>query len=516
MSGLYSIHPNFDWYPAYLLLMVFLSGVALNFAALRLRYGFQALAICAVFLVLVISFYIAELNFTTIACLLGIGGATLVLSMLFKPPGTKTGLVACGLTAIMLFVLCALLREKSLLLMGGFTLIASIIVLGFNRKIHSVILCAGIGFSAFGLGSALMAYDQHSYRVDAEMNEFRIQKKIKSSFVEYGQITYNEKTRHIFEACSVSKNDFMMMRFWFYDTRIENFSVDKIKCLADSFPKRKQNIDMGKVIENVGTIYQRHILILIFIFALGLISPRSPPKTILVICAFALPSLVFAYLNVFYKSAPVRVSTTVFGFFAAMVLIAHMAGVVRQPDKRKYGKRNYANLAINSLAVFMMFVAAGLQVSNRIKVGKLTEVQQNKLRAYMSALNPDDKDVYLVWTGDTLPINWVPPFGGLQKLFADYHQVGVGTSFNSPLSRAQLRRYNLNNPYVDMVDNRHAKFMFRQKNAKGLFSTYKEFLQVNYALDVCFEVDNTIDYIVVGVVKSQENCTVLQKPSDMY
>lgn len=495
LAGLYKVWPNFDWYPAYLLLMVFLSGVAINFAALRLRYGFQALAICTVFLLVVMSFYIAELNYTTIASLLGIGSAALILSILFKPPETKNGLIVFGLSAVALFILCTLLRERSLLLMGGFTFIASVIVLGFNRKINRAIMCAIIGFSAFGIGSAFMAYDRHSYRVDSEMHAFKIQKKIKSRFIEYGQITYNENNRHVFETCNVSENDFMMMRFWFYDTRIENFSVEKIKCLADGFPKRKQNIDTGKVIENVVKVYQNNKLILILILGLGLLGPRSPPKTILVIFACTLPALVFIYLNVFYKPAPSRISVPVFGFFAGAILVAHMATLIRQEVKRKQ-----VNFAINSVAVIMMLGASGLQINNRVEAGKLVEIRQNKVQAYTAEFSPDGEDIYLVWIGDAYPLAWAPPFGGVRKLFANYNQVGVGTSFNSPLSRAQLLRFNLNNPYVDIVDNEHAQFMFRERNVDKLFLVYKDFLRVNYALDVCFVVEKKIDFIITGHV----------------
>ncbi|MCF6274379.1 MAG: hypothetical protein L3J05_01270, partial [Robiginitomaculum sp.] len=136
------------------------------------------------------------------------------------------------------------------------------------------------------------------------------------------------------------------------------------------------------------------------------------------------------------------------------VLIAHMATLVRQPIKQ-----NIVNRTTYGLVVFVMIFSTGLQMNKRIQSGKLAIIQQNKLQAYVVDLNPTDKDIYLVWTGGTFPAEWASPFGGIRNLFANYHQVGVGTSFNSPLSRAQLRRFNLNNPYLDIVDNEYAKFI---------------------------------------------------------
>lgn len=506
LAGLYGAWPGVDWYPYFLIFMIFLSGMAINFAVLRLRLGLLTLALCTAFMSLVMSFYIVDLSYTTTASILGVSGAALAVSLLFKPPEAKAISSVPVISSILLFLMSALLREKSFFLIGVLTFITVVLMLGFKRDNRRIVLCGVIGISALGIGSVFVAFDRHTYTSDTAMNEFLIQKKIKSRFIEYGQITYSEENRHVFEACNVSENDFMMMRYWFYDTSVENFSVEKIQCIADGFPKRKQYVGVKELVKTTSSIYKQHAPILLFVLLVGALGSRSPPKIALGICAFVIPGLVFSYMNIFFKPAPLRVATPVFGFFACMVFIAHAVSTPKQ-DK----EHGSINLAISSVVLAVIFGTVGLQINKHFKSGRAIEIRQNKLQDYTAQLNPQDDDIYLVWVGGSYPTHWASPFGDIRKQFSHYHQVGVGTSFNSPLSRAQLTRFGIDNPYLDIVDNQHANFIFTQRNVGRFFPIYKEFLRINYGLDVCFVVDKTIDKIVVGSVKTQDQCKTLHK-----
>ncbi|MEQ8854497.1 hypothetical protein [Gimesia sp.] len=246
LKQLYSVAPDVPWYGSYLLLSQFLAHWLLLYAILLLsRNKFSVLSYLIFYLGVGI-YFLAHLQFTTTAFMVGLAGLSLVIVSLFQDqrgshlPWLKWEGAAC-------LIYASLIRYASLQMLCLASL-PILIVIGWqmarSNKLKPYLLPATLAICGV-LGGQY--YDRQYYQQDEAWRVFLPYHSVTALLINYTQIPYVETTKPIFDEVGWSNTDYQMLREWVYldqDTysleRLQKFKEKTDALKLSEFPQVKK------------------------------------------------------------------------------------------------------------------------------------------------------------------------------------------------------------------------------------------------------------------------------------
>ncbi|MFH0945897.1 MAG: hypothetical protein V2A76_11920, partial [Planctomycetota bacterium] len=234
LKALYDTVSGVPWYALYLIALHFLATSVVLFAVVRARFSIIRLLLFLLYYAVAEVFFRLYLQFTQVSLMLALSSTLLLLSELRKERGAGPAwrvLAAC----LLLYCCAGLVRERSLLLALGVSFLPTALALWKLRSLSALKRVLAVGVTLGMVAMAFHLVDARHYASDEEWRAFYEGKKAKVQIIDFENVYWHPETRKYFDEIGWSRNDFLMMRFWFYADD-EHYSLEKIRQLSSHFP----------------------------------------------------------------------------------------------------------------------------------------------------------------------------------------------------------------------------------------------------------------------------------------
>ena len=480
LNALYDSVSGMPWYALYLIALQFLATSIMLFAVVRVRFSLTRLLLFLLYYAVAEVFFRLYLQFTQVSLMLALSSSLLLLSELRRERGSRPSWKVLA-TCVLLYCCAGLVREKSLLLAVGVSLLPISLALWKLKSLAALkrVLAAG---AALGLlATALHSYDVRHYTVSEEWRSFYEGKKAKAQIIDFDNVYWHPETKQYFDEIGWSYNDFLMMRFWFYADD-EQYSLEKIRQLSSHFPKHKgqeQDVPIGKILAQVAGSVDGMLALLL---ALLMFCSWRRLEMISILGTALLLAGIIVSMSYFMKTPPERVYLPLSAFVVALALVysdqSLRIGKRAGESAAAETKRWYPPVALQVAALGMAVYFACVVTNANSKSSRFHQKAQASLTGIMEEMDPQPDELFLTW-GDSFPYQWVPALVPIREFYGDFKTVGIGVGLRSPISRARLREFGVENVYTDIID-RPDIFLITLSGEQDLFPLYARYVEEHY------------------------------------
>jgi|GEM_PF-2536164 len=240
LKQLYTVAPLVPWYGSYLLLTQFVSHCLLLYALLLLKRNFFVVFGYLIFFLGVGTYFLAHLQFTSTAFLIGLAGLSLILVSLIRDT-QETHLPWLKWVGICCLIYASLIRYSSLqmLVLSSLPLLL-VMAWQLYRSVNIKPYLLPATLAVCGVLGARY-YDKEYYLQDEAWRDFLPYYSVIGALVDSTQIPYFEPTKPAFDEVGWSNFDYWMLREWVYLDQ-DKFSLSRLqqfKEKTDAFNFRK-------------------------------------------------------------------------------------------------------------------------------------------------------------------------------------------------------------------------------------------------------------------------------------
>jgi len=497
LKYLYSHFPGYPWYGLYHYAIHFVSMIILLYAILNLSFTITRFIFFLVYFAVIELFFLNNLQFTITAFVAGQSAVFLFLSFLNKKTIKSWLIIIC---CIALLIISSMVRPQSFRLI---TIVSSPIMAIFffeNVKNSNIVLKYVLFYSLVFISTFyLEIYNKSYFNNDPRYKDFVLFNELKSRFIDWNYITYNDDTKRIFDKVGWSKNDFFMFSSWFFADK-ELFSIEKIREIADNFPKYNTNISIGYV---AGTFIKKlYLMILPIIVSIFFIIyvPLNKQNILAIAASFLLVGTIMLYLIVFLK-LPLRVYHPMFSYLAILCLYLTSNNKLTIATKNKF---------IKTLLCSMTFIVVLISIYKISNISKYNIEKNQRFREDLIKLRPTKDQLYVVW-GASLPYTSILPFESYDYL-QNFKYISLGSRLRTPIAEKRMREYGVKDIYRDLYSKDNIFLIINNLRYAYLYSQY---VLEHYGIKVQFKTrykgnkfmalriisENQVDYQEDAIVK---------------
>ena len=472
--GLAALHrwlPSAPWYGVYLIACHALAIFAMLCAIARVGLSPLRLVFFLVYFAAIEVTLLVNLQFTTTAFQVCLAGVLLFLAAIQDQRSPLPSRRVLAASAALL-LLGSLIRWQSFQLAVMLAVPAVAICLAARRDTRLLRRCLGVALVAGVVLGGCHAFDRWHYRGDDGWGRFYQYKKMMEQIIDFKNVTYTKEARHHFARVGWSRNDFKMARLFFY-ADYEHFSLEKMRELVAQFPGHKREVSAAQLVEGFEAFVGPHRGMLAIVLALMLFG-RSGGAGRVHLASLGVTAAAVAGLVFFMKPPPERVSLAMVSYLAAMGVFFAGGRLVSVPLR---GRNLVRGIALATLAI----IAIALSIDNVATSRKNTR-RSEALETALRDLGPEPDRLYVVW-GSGFPWEWTPPFANLERLYGDFHTVGIGGSLPSPLTQDQLGAYGVEDLYTALVERDDVSFVIQTTKQRRL-PIYRRYMREHYRIDV--------------------------------
>ncbi len=457
LKYLYSQTQAIPWYGLYQYFLHFISMVALAYAVIDKDGSARRLLFLLLYLFFVELFLLNNMQYTITACIAAQSGVFLFFNGLSKD--TRGRWVSYA-AAIFLLIASALVRTNGFFLMMLISLPILSISVWRNRNDRGMIRdFIGFWFIVSIAVFGLRTFERQYYRSDPAWAEFFTFSKLKSRFIDYDHIEYNEETKHIFDDAGWSRNDLFLMRSWFHADE-DLFSVDKLESISSQFPSFKTYLSIGEVFGTVtDKILDQWFMVLLAVFFMLYLRGGEKGNRAYILATLALIFAVFLYLLV-ARQLPNRVIQPVLSF----LLVAAMYFSSRELEQFSPVRKIVNTAMIGGICIALLFF---LSEQHRESADKIAANRQFKNT--VGELDPSPDDLYVIW--GSVPWESILPFDTLDFM-RDWKLVLLGTTLRTPITKARLAEFGIDNIYRALYERPNVFIVTRNRRYLYFYSQY--------------------------------------------
>lgn len=246
LKHLYTVAPLIPWYGTYLLLTQFVAHWLLLYALLLLKRNFFVVFSYLIFYLGIGIYFLAHLQFTSTAFLIGLAGLSLILVSLIRDT-QGTHLRWLKWEGICCLIYASLIRYASLqmLVLSSLPLLL-MVCWQFYRTVNIKPYLLPAALTACAVLGARY-YDRDYYLQDEGWHDFLPYYATVGALIDRTQIPYFEPTKPIFDEVGWSNIDYWMLREWVY-LDPETYSLSRMQQFKEKtdaltlwkFPQVKQ------------------------------------------------------------------------------------------------------------------------------------------------------------------------------------------------------------------------------------------------------------------------------------
>jgi hypothetical protein len=531
VSNLYIWNSNLPWYGICFILILCISLIVFNYSILRLQKRLYILTLLIFINIAIAIPSLWHLQFTVIAGLSSLAGFMLLLSFCISKPVSYVQNIIVVFTSLSLLLTGGMIRFQSMLLVVALvapTTLVMFIVQLFSKQVNenkkSVILrflrlLLIIFFTILSLQISLQNYYSNSPQWG---RWFKLNNELKTEFLDYNRIKYDNKTKEIFDQVGWTRNDYEMIMSWQYiDSK--HFSLDRFINVINQVKIEKIQEDIALRPPNVGRLYWLGQLINNIV---GKTSNFFPPlidfaqkAPLLSVILLILPMLIlyrlvyckknrftlayfisvlFSFIAVHYyltfelNRAIFRVVIVCVVTTLGMILLIESGYNPIQASAIKYpiqsSRIKYLSAYI-LLALLTMIVLIEINNANRFVNLKIDSSRnlQTRMQSWDAGI-PKNSLIYNL--GATFPYENHLPLSSFNYLKTVKGFIGTGTPNQSPVQIELFKSLNLDNDFYLSLSKKEHTYIVKPdgKDAKeAVIRTITNYYQERYGMDVMFE-----------------------------
>ena len=455
ISSLYNWINGVPWYGLSFISIISLSLVLLNYSLLRLRreFSFSIIVIFATIATALPSLW--HLQFTIVAGLATLSGFTLIISIFISRPIKKYLEIICILISLLMLLTGYLIRSESMLMVCFLiSPCASILFLkplllnqiSESRKsyiLKLLIILAIICVTIFGMDK----YQKEYYKNSDDWSKWFVLNKVKSEFIDFGKIKYNDQTSNIFNSVDWDIDDYNMIMSWQYiDPKY--YPLEKFTYVANSVKNQNSNLikdniplntledwknNFKRIIDDIN-LFSRHSSSLFILLAIALlVIYRNKWNYLCVGSVFFSTITVAIYLYFELNRAPFRVLLLLYISALWMILLIATKSKESKITNLQFWKP-YSKIVITIFFVLFLIMSCVNDfryAQNLAKVGIDNQnILENRIKMWNSNL-PQDSIIYSI--GAAFPYEYHLPLKSFTYLQSIKMFVPAGTINQSPL-----------------------------------------------------------------------------------
>lgn len=471
LNALYTFNRSVPWYGVYLLLAQVVSLAVVTRVLLSKGKNVTGLFAAVVFLLCACIRPVFYMQFTTTAAMLASAGALLLLVAAERG---KSLALRQLFPVLAFFTAGAMIRcesAKLVLLLAAFAIAARF----FPRLEWRKLLIAAISVLVTLAAVFAVELSNRSYYSLDEWKEFHSLYSAYFPLIHKHIAPADPACVKAFESVGWSPADVGMFKRW-YMLDSTKYSVDKINKVSASLPPIAPGVTFNYVMSTIiGIVTDLTIAPMLaagvclllclrrsrFSFWSGILFlTASSGLSLFLLIDLHLPARVYASIMSFsilvllFYASPIltRIFSPTLESERGLpkVLQPVQAWLLRGLDRDGSGRivrwQQTALCLVPFLIVINMLVVPF--VSTYQGLSKKTQRESEALKESIKRLNPDPKNLYVVW-GTSFPFERIRPFDNLNDYFADWKLVWMGAYARSPLVVSRLEQFGIHDPVID-------------------------------------------------------------------
>lgn len=461
---LYTIQPSVPWYPLYLTLSAWLASCALLYVLLLRMAAIRAIGLYSLYLGLFGVMLFSRMQFTIVALHCGLAGLALLHHAWTRAdPQTRQRamLAAAGLAMLALAAAIRIHIVLWLAILSLPLLVAAYREVASGQRIRlmlagltCVLVWAGIHYGNYA-----------AYHHDLEWREFHEINSLRSSFNDYHQIVYSERSKPVFTAVGWDRLDFDMINEWFYADK-KKYSTENLRRIVASFPQWKTDVGWSSVWQSVLVPARAPVVMAAFGFIVWTLATGTMPRRCRIVVLGMLASVLIAIpvLHVLAKAPPAYLLLPTMAFIAYWTLY--------------WGENPQTQLSSRPLRRPLVRLAGGAAIAVAGIIIYGAAITESRALAASSAYvsrafhqAPGGiKHIFVVW-GNSLPPNFVPAYQW-ENVLRGVDMVWIGGALHSPVTKRQLARLKIGDLYRATYERQEVVLVNSKTSRERLLTEY--------------------------------------------
>lgn len=494
LKQLYTVAPLIPWYGSYLLLTQFVAHWLLLYTILLLKRNFLAVFSYLIFYMGIGIYFLAHLQFTSTAFLIGLAGLSLILVSLIRDsrhthlPWLKWEGSCCLIYASLIrfgSLQMLVLSSLPLLLMMCWQLYRTV-----NYKPY--LLPAALAMCGV-LGAHY--YDREYYLQDEAWHDFMPYYSAIGALVDTTHIPYIEQTKPIFNEVGWSSFDYMMLREWIY-LDLDKFSLSRMLQFKEKTDELKLRTfpQIRSIWIQTGTHVIGQPVVLITLFATILfncLNQKSTWQRSIIRWLLIWVGLIMIMLLTYLK-LPARVFICLIALPLYFTLLLNQTDLNLPEETRTRSTSGLFKTGLVILILGSFLLAWGQKIWSDKSVAKNTGFKQNLTE--MIQMGPD-KVFIATWV---FPIESFLSYDN-QSEIKDLKFLFLNGLQHSPHFHNKMQAYQIQSPLVELIETDRLFLIAPEQWAPVLSSYLKEYYGGNVLLRPKYQGEGFLVYQLTPV-----------------
>jgi len=455
LKFLYTQTTGINWYSLFLYFTHFASSVTLLYCLMKREYSFCR-TVFFTFLFLAYEVPILMLlQFTTTAFVAGQAGILLFITSLEARWKKSWGLI---LISLLLLAISSLIREHIiyLILILAFPLLLLIFI---DLKLYRIPLFGAILLLVCYIE---ISYDKKYYHDDPEWKYFS----------EYSQsrwlLTDTQRMAHtpewVFRDIGWSENDKKMISYFSFADR-DVYSMHNLKYIIDHSKIKIKYFDILKYARFVFKTGRPYIIFCILNVAMAFVFISGKNKKYIFATCLAISGLAFYFFYI--RRLPLRVLLPM-TFFINVLAFYYTTNIRERFDSLFSSQRRFRIIVYLFMIVFAVFLVRYIAMLHDMEMNN--KRTQAVMKDIMQKLVMQKDKIIVLW-GGSLYVEQLSPFSTLQE-YKGLNLLWLGCSTFSPIYWRMLRKYNIENPYKALYQNKNMLLVCYEKTHGEYLKTF--------------------------------------------
>lgn len=324
----------------------------------------------------------------------------------------------------------------------GSLVVYLILVSNKNERKERILKSLALGFTLLVIAFGLRAYDRVQYN-STEWTDYLEFDKYRTEVIDYGVPDYNEHEED-YNAIGIDKTAYNLMKDWTFQDS-EKFTAESFKRIGELRAQKTINVAFFKTFSRkiAKGLLKEGTFICFVCIALGWLLFGRHSKEELIAFLILLTTIAVLYMYLYYAGRFMIHRVDVGIWMAASVITLSLYN----------SERNSKIVMLFAIAMLVLFVTR-VQWSEHLRY-KATDTQLKAAseKAAMEEIHDDQEHIYLTKVGTLSLSKAYGSFDAVPFEIADNVYPLGGWTAETPVYKSVLKRYGINNPMKDMIDN---------------------------------------------------------------
>ncbi|MBQ6334450.1 MAG: hypothetical protein IJI46_05230 [Erysipelotrichaceae bacterium] len=496
LSFLYRIIPGLAWYEGFQYLMIFLSLSTITYVLSDRENDLLQISLMSIFLFLAGRFFYSALQFTKTACILAVAGYLLLAWSLEKD--RKAGIIF----SLVLILLSPLFRVRQFYLVSlpcvclFMPLILSFIKdrqnKNLQKKVLKLLICGLVCFVLMNVNRYIgrLSYQESAWKA------FKAYNSTRAALLDRGEIDYRNDAL-LYQDLGLSQTDLeMLYDLWDFDDP-DIFTSEMMEEILERQTTVKKGVLDGfkeLVFETIAFFFENKEGVAFTLFFLGLFILQLEAEkdldewiTFILCVLLTLFCIVFSYI---FRN---------FAYLGRVHLSILFSGITILLYKRKntFGSMR---LVPAVLAVLIIMISCSFIYFDEFRINSSKRIRDELKISALKQIRQDNTHLYLRTTDEGLDYVSGLFLGDDSYNVENLCSLG-GWLVNMPLNEELKQRYNVRNPFKDIVNNDDVYLIISDEEKLQLIIKY---INIHYddkaKAEVVSKIEANKDYTIYRVV----------------